>query len=348
MPFCSSVIRPSAARRSTALICLGVACVFAVGLDAGAVRADEAVAGKAGVVGRAQAYVAGLDAAQRRAGVLPFEHPNRRVWTFLPGRRPGLTLRALRPPQRGAALDMVRSVLSDAGWRKVEGIFTLEEVLYAGLSAAQRRRDPTWRDPLGYTLTVFGRPAAEGTWGFRLGGHHLSLNVTVVDGEARCAPFFFGGSPARVARGPHRGLAPLDDQERTARGLLRSLSDAQRRTAVLSARVPGGIFLGPRRGHGDAKPAGISLMDLSESQIAAFWGIVDTYGGMLAPGPTRRVLERARQSDPKRISFAWMGSAEPGRDHYYRIRGPTFAIEYWKQGNHIHSVWRDSTDFSPR
>ena len=38
------------------------------------------------------------------------------------------------------------------------------------------------------------------------------------------------------------------------------------------------------------------------------------------------------------------GPAETGKQHYYRIQGPTFLVESdnsQNQGNHVHSVWRD-------
>ena len=44
------------------------------------------------------------------------------------------------------------------------------------------------------------------------------------------------------------------------------------------------------------------------------------------------------------VTFAWAGSDEPGRGHYYAIRGPEFLIEYdntQNDANHIHAVWRD-------
>ena len=44
------------------------------------------------------------------------------------------------------------------------------------------------------------------------------------------------------------------------------------------------------------------------------------------------------------ITFAWAGSDEPGRGHYYAVRGPEFLIEYdntQNDANHIHAVWRD-------
>jgi len=51
-----------------------------------------------------------------------------------------------------------------------------------------------------------------------------------------------------------------------------------------------------------------------------------------------------------RVHFAWAGSAEPGRPHYYRANGPTFVVEHCNVqngANHIHVVWRDSAiDFA--
>jgi hypothetical protein len=44
------------------------------------------------------------------------------------------------------------------------------------------------------------------------------------------------------------------------------------------------------------------------------------------------------------VVFAWFGPDEPGRGHYYAVRGPTFVIEYdntQNDANHVHSVWRE-------
>ena len=44
------------------------------------------------------------------------------------------------------------------------------------------------------------------------------------------------------------------------------------------------------------------------------------------------------------MTFAWSGPDEPGRGHYYAIRGPGFVIEYdntQNGANHIHAVWRE-------
>ena len=43
----------------------------------------------------------------------------------------------------------------------------------------------------------------------------------------------------------------------------------------------------------------------------------------------------------------WAGPDEPGRGHYYAVRGPRTLIEYdntQNGANHIHAVWRDPTN----
>ena len=44
------------------------------------------------------------------------------------------------------------------------------------------------------------------------------------------------------------------------------------------------------------------------------------------------------------IHFAWAGSTDPGRPHYYRLHGPRLLAEYdntTRDANHVHTVLRD-------
>ena len=49
-------------------------------------------------------------------------------------------------------------------------------------------------------------PSQTGTWGYRVEGHHLSQNYTVVGGKVIDGPSFFGANPAEVRQGPRKGL----------------------------------------------------------------------------------------------------------------------------------------------
>ena len=64
-------------------------------------------------------------------------------------------------------------------------------------------RDPEW-----YFFTVFGTPSKTGKWGWRVEGHHLSLNFTLDGGKVVAAtPCFFGANPADVQGRPAEGTA---------------------------------------------------------------------------------------------------------------------------------------------
>lgn len=75
------------------------------------------------------------------------------------------------------------------------------------------------------------------TWGWRLVGHHLSLTVTVVDGDLISAtPFLMGAEPARF--GPFRILGEEEDAIFT---LLHSLDVDRLQRAVIHPRPPAGF-----------------------------------------------------------------------------------------------------------
>lgn len=74
-------------------------------------------------------------------------------------------------------------------------------------------------------VRVFGEPGGDGPWGWRFGGHHVSLNNLVVDGElvatTRC---FMGADPASVPLLGGTVNRPLAQVEDLARELVRSLT----------------------------------------------------------------------------------------------------------------------------
>src|SRR5260370_7008764 len=93
---------------------------------------------------------------------------------------------------------------------------------------------PTFRDARGYFLSFFGQPQPDTTWGWRLVGHHLSINITVLDGELVSAtPFLLGAEPARF--GPFRILG---EEEDAAFVLLDNLTGPQQQQAIIHSKPP--------------------------------------------------------------------------------------------------------------
>ena len=89
------------------------------------------------------------------------------------------------------------------------------------------------------------------SWGWRVEGHHLSLNFTLEDGAIVSAtPAFFGANPAEVRQGPREGLRTLADLEDRALRLVQALDDDQQGQAVVAEEAPRDIESNTGAGQG--------------------------------------------------------------------------------------------------
>jgi hypothetical protein len=163
----------------------------------------------------------------------------RQSWFYTPTDHGGLAMGSMAPPEQRLAFRLMATGLSTAGYVTAATIIGLENVLdmVEGFTASWGR--PRGRDPLRYYVRIFGEPTATGSWAWRIGGHHVSLNFTVVDGSLTgSTPLFLGADPASAPLlGPHP-LRPLEGVEDLARQLTRSLHDQQRSRAVVTPRAP--------------------------------------------------------------------------------------------------------------
>lgn len=293
------------------------------------------------MAGAARRFVATLDARQREQALVAFDDAERRNWHFVPRSRRGLALRDMSEVQRRAAHDLLRSALSSGGYLKATGVLQLEAIL-------RDLEDNAGRDPGLYHVTVFGEPGS-GPWGWRVEGHHLSLNFSAVaDERAATTPSFLGANPAEVADGPHAGWRLLSAEEDLGRELLRSLDAGQRQQAVIAEDAPADILFGPGKAPDFDQPVGLPWSAMNAEQHALLWRLIQEYANNLRADLAKAQLARISPGNADELRFAWAGGAEPGQGHYYRISGPTFVIEYDNtQGgaNHVHTCWRDRDDF---
>src|SRR5262249_26527002 len=139
--------------------------------------------------------------------------------------------------QRKLARDLLQSGLSQRGYMKATAIMDLETVL--GDLERREGNGRIVRDPERYFFSIFGTPSTPDTWAWRVEGHHVSLNFTVVNGTlVATTPSFFGSNPAEVKDGPKEGLRILAQEEDAARALLLALDPAQRKTATIDSVAP--------------------------------------------------------------------------------------------------------------
>jgi hypothetical protein len=301
--------------------------------------AEPGEAARAAMAAAALAFLGALPAEGRARAVFPFGDRERLNWHYVPRSREGVPFKAMPAPARTAAHELMKVSLSAVGYGKAVGVIQLEEVL---------RRLETFgfsRDPENYAFTVFGTPGAAGPWGWRVEGHHLSLNFTLVPGRpVAVTPAFLGANPAEVPSGPRKGLRVLAAEQDLGRALVRSLTDGQRTRTVIAAQSLGDIVTGPGRADSLATPAGLPLADMTGEQRSLAVQLIEAYARNLRSELAEHELGRMREAGLERVHFAWAGPLDPGRAHYYRLHGPTLLVEFdntQNNANHIHSVWHD-------
>lgn len=304
----------------------------------------------------ANTFLDQLDSDQKVVVAMPYDSEKRVDWHFIPKKtRKGLMLREMNSAQRVAALRMLRSALSEAGYGKASKIMMLEGVL-----RELEGEDRTWeRDHTKYFVTIFGTPGDTGKWGLSFEGHHLSMNFSFRDGAlVDSTPQFFAANPATIMNDVSgdlgKGTRVLRDEEQLAFDLLESLQDTQRDTAIIDQDAPAEIrFAGEAQAKVEA-PVGITYGELSDASKSLLTKLVGTYADAVAdPIAEQRhaIIDEDGWDD---VHFAWAGATKPGVGHYYRVRGKRFLIEFvntqadaaGNPANHIHCVWRDlSGDF---
>ena len=170
-----------------------VALVLAALAVVGPMEAAERSA--AHMAAAANAFLDSLSSAQRAESTFEIQSEEREKFHFIPTEmfpRNGVTLIDMNAEQRMRAHDLLSSGLSQRGYLTATTVMELEGILSTIETNGRFDRNPEW-----YFFSVFGTPSPTGAWGWRVQGHHLSLDFTIVDGRSVAAsPSFFGSNPA--------------------------------------------------------------------------------------------------------------------------------------------------------
>jgi len=293
----------------------------------------------------------------------PFEDSHvRTYWHFFPQEtwtlvrhKWGTSLEEMNQEQKTLAFELMQTALSERGFSQGKAIIELEAFL--GELEKQHGTSRRRRDPGLYFFSLFGDPSGNLPWGWRIMGHHLVLNFSIVNGELlTTTPNFFGVHPARVHSGPKTGLRILSDSEDIARELVTSLNEKQRSDAIISDLCPREIFTfnsirvelnSPVTWNGtqyELKNIGLPAKEMDANQNTLLMRLIGEYVERMPAETSAKVMDRIKTQGLDQTSFTWMGSTTPREAHYYRIHGPFFLTEYecaQDDADHIHSVWRD-------
>lgn len=302
----------------------------------------KAPAGKA-MVEAAAAFLTSLPPAQAQLVKFGYDDPERLNWHFIPRPRKGLPIRDLDGDSVSRAHALLQSGLSEAGYAQALDIMGLEEILYL-LEPGDRAERRERRDPRKYYFSVFGTPAMTGTWGWRLEGHHISLNFTVSEGNVvSSTPEFFGANPGLIDAGPGRSIRVLGTEEDLGRQILKLCTPEQLKVMWVDKAAPDDL-----RGGGVVQPeqtpaVGLLASEMSEDQRKLLAELMNEYLKNMPADVAETRRAEVNAAGIGKLQFAWWGDQERNQRHYYRVQGPTFVIEYnntQNQANHVHSMWR--------
>ena len=297
------------------------------------------------VVSKAVAFLNSLDESQSTKARYTFEDDERYNWHFVPRQRNGISFNELNKIQRQAALALLKSSLSEQGYQKATNIMALENILR---EIENRGADDAYRDPLNYYITIFGDPDEENIWGWRLEGHHISINFSSANGEiVSSTPTFWGTNPAVVRSGRYTGRQVLKLESDLGFTLVNSLTIQQMRIAVIAQKAPSDIITGNQRKAELQEQNGLRFSEMNDQQKKLFMRLLEVYVKNYQLGFSKRLMEKIEAAGIENLSFAWAGSLQPGAGHYYRIQGPMLLIEFdntQNNANHVHTVVRDLTN----
>src|SRR5262245_20169102 len=266
------------------------------------------IGGTAGpqMVEAAKKFLATLSAEQRAQASFKTDDQERVKWAFVPledratkkPTRKGARFEEMSATQREAALALLQSGTSAAGYKAATTIMSLEAILKDLEKESGPVRNPGW-----YFVSVFGTPATTEKWGWRIEGHHLSLNFLVENGQvASATPCFFGANPATVMDGPRKGTRAIPEVDDLARELFASLDAEQKKLSEQPKLLPEivantGATLGP--------PIGIPASKLNEKQRGTLMRLIHAYTSKLPGDIAQAEVARVNEAGIEKIHFAY-------------------------------------------
>jgi len=285
-------------------------------------------------VSRAQKFLSSFNADTLTLLHFPFNDSLRQKWERVPGLRRGLKLSFFSEREKILLHELMRSCLSTQGYLTVTSVMFNEDI--------QQKFEPT----LGkneYWVEVFGDPSENNYWGWKLEGHHLSLNFTFKgDKMISNSPFLMASNPSNgITDSARAGLIILYKEEEIARSFLNLLSPEQLAQAYSNSKKPDSVYSEQDREKINVPDKGIYFYTLSKPQQQLLKELVAEYFNNFNADEISSVNHFCND----KLRFFYIDSREKGKPHYYRLENGKQIIEYENYGNHIHCFWRTSNDF---
>jgi hypothetical protein len=304
-------------------------------------------------------FLSTLSADELKMTTYAFNDSLRFKWTNLPVGmvpRPGIAYGALSDKSRLAFHRVLSSMLSSQGYLKTTSIMQLDDILNTLYQASFDNGEIT-KERLtqmqnlkwafgNFYISVFGKPDTKIPWGLNFGGHHMALSLTSDGKNISMSPYFVGTDPSEVKLGKYAGLRVLSKEEDYGFMLINSLSDAQKVKAILKQNVPKDIITSPKSSQRIDNYYGIAAQDFDGGQRELLKLVIQEYVHNFEHNKAHQLFDKIMKSGIEKVYFAWIGSLENNKPHYYIVNAPDFLIEYdnvgfQNDGNHIHAILRE-------
>ena len=272
----------------------------------------------------AERFLAGLTQPQRDKTLFAVDDAEWRKWmnqSFYV--RQGVSFLEMTAAQRDLAFTLLRASLSAKGVKQTRDIMRLNETL-GELTGNNFDEYGEWQ----YYITVMGTPSATEPWGWQFDGHHAIINYFVLGDQVVMTPLFAGSEPVVAPSGKYKGTAILQDEQNRALTLIKGLSDAQRKKAILKFSKTGDENLTEAwKDNVILDYAGLPVRELNPGQRQQLLDLIALYVNNMDDGHARVRMDEVR-AHLDRTWLAWIGDTKPGSVFYYRIHSPVILIEF--------------------
>ncbi len=311
------------------------------------------------IIGSANGFLGTLNAEERSKTQYAFTDSLRYKWTNLPVGmvpRPGIQYGSLSDKSRLAFHRVLAAMLSSQGYLKTTSIMQLDDILNTLYQQAFDRgeidqkmlttmKNLQWAHGNFY-ISVWGNPQPNQPWGLNFGGHHLALSLTTDGKTVSMSPYFVGTDPAEVKVGKYAGFRVLSKEEDYGFMLINALTAQQKAVAILKQETPKDIITSPQGSQRITDYYGIAASQFTADQKDILKLLIQEYTHNFEHQKAHQLLEKIVKIGIEKVYFAWVGSLENDKPHYYIIHGPDFLIEYdnvgfQNDGNHIHAILRE-------
>jgi len=272
----------------------------------------------------AETFLAALNEDQRGRTTYKLDDPEWRKWMnqhFYV--RQGVSFLEMSEAQRESAIGLLRASLSAKGLKLTRDIMRLNHTL-GELNNNDMEQYGEWR----YHITVMGKPSATEPWGWQLDGHHAIVNYFVLGTQVVMSPVFVGSEPVIAEAGKFKGTVILKQEQNDGLTFLRTLSEEQRRKAVIEVAKPGNNNVGEAfKDNVVLDYVGLAGKDMTAGQKKQLLALAALYISNMDDGHARVKMEEVRRHID-RTHFAWIGGSDDTSVYYYRIHSPVVLIEF--------------------